>query len=229
MKKYKLAVVGATGVVGQKMIDVLLEKHLPISEYCFFASSRSAGKTIRFGDDVYLIKELTESSFNEDFDFALFSAGSETSLKYSPIAVEHGCIVIDNSSAFRMDENVPLVVPEVNPKKIFENKGIIEDDNQLKQFRNELKRIYEENKYYLSKEYEEKCKQEHAGVCQEYVLSAFEKYFSIFDRYLENPEKFWKESFFDRKRWDAPIYKTISELCYNCCQHRYNNIFCNSL
>ncbi len=129
MKNYKLAVVGATGVVGQKMIDVLLEKNLPISEYCFFASSRSAGKTIRFGDDVYLVKELTESSFDEDFDFALFSAGGETSLKYSPIAVKHGCIVIDNSSAFRMDETVPLVVPEVNPDEIFNHNGIIANPN----------------------------------------------------------------------------------------------------
>ena len=92
------------------------------------------------------------------------------------------------------------------------NDVIISRYEFIKQFRNELKRIYEENKYYLSKEYEEKCKQEHAGVCQEYVLSAFEKYFSIFDRYLENPEIFWKESFFDRKRWDAPVYKTVSEL-----------------
>ena len=129
MKNYKLAVVGATGVVGQKMIDILLEKNLPISEYCFFASSRSAGKTIRFGDDVYLVKELTESSFDEGFDFALFSAGSDTSLKYAPIAVKHGCIVIDNSSAFRMDASVPLVVPEVNSNEIFKHNGIIANPN----------------------------------------------------------------------------------------------------
>ena len=129
MKSYKLAVVGATGVVGQKMIEVLQERNLPINEFVFFASSRSAGKTIRFGNDVYLVKELTESSFNEGFDFALFSAGGDTSLKYAPIAVKHGCTVIDNSSAFRMDENVPLVVPEVNPEKIFENNGIIANPN----------------------------------------------------------------------------------------------------
>ena len=129
MKKYKLAVIGATGVVGQKIIDVLLEKNLPISEYYFFASSRSAGKTIRFGDDVYLVKELTESSFDEGFDFALFSAGGDTSLKYAPIAVKRGCIVIDNSSAFRMDENVPLVVPEVNSNEIFKHNGIIANPN----------------------------------------------------------------------------------------------------
>ena len=129
MKSYKLAVVGATGVVGQKMIEVLQERNLPINEFVFFASSRSAGKTIRFGNDVYLVKELTESSFNEGFDFALFSAGGDTSLKYAPIAVKHGCTVIDNSSAFRMDKDVPLVVPEVNSDEIFNHSGIIANPN----------------------------------------------------------------------------------------------------
>ena len=129
MKEYKLAVVGATGVVGQKMLDVLQEEDLPISEYVFFASSRSAGKTIRFGDDVYLVKELTEKSFDDGFDFALFSAGANTSLHYIPIAVNHGCTVIDNSSAFRMDSKVPLVVPEVNPNDISWHSGIIANPN----------------------------------------------------------------------------------------------------
>ncbi len=129
MKNYKLAIVGATGVVGQKMIEVLHEKNLPISEYVFFASSRSAGKSLRFGDDVYVVNELTEDSLTHNFDFALFSAGSDTSLKFSPIAVQNGCIVIDNSSAFRMDDNVPLVVPEVNPDDINWNKGIIANPN----------------------------------------------------------------------------------------------------
>ena len=129
MKKIKLAVVGATGVVGQKMIEVLQEKSLPIDEYVFFASKRSAGKTLRFGDDVYVVKELTEDSLKDGFDYALFSAGGDTSLKYAPIAAENGCIVIDNSSAFRMDENVPLVVPEVNPEDIKWHKGIIANPN----------------------------------------------------------------------------------------------------
>ena len=129
MKKYKLAVVGATGVVGQKMIEVLNESNLPINEYVFFASKRSAGKSLKFGNDVYLVKELSEDSFTEGFDFALFSAGSSTSLKYAPIAVQNGCIVIDNSSAFRMDNNVPLVVPEVNSNEIFNNHGIIANPN----------------------------------------------------------------------------------------------------
>lgn len=129
MKKCKLAVVGATGVVGQKMIEVLEEKNLPIDEYVFFASARSAGKTVKFGNDVYVVKELTEDSLKDNFDFALFSAGGETSLKYAPIASEHGCIVIDNSSAFRMNDDVPLVVLEVNPDDIKWNKGIIANPN----------------------------------------------------------------------------------------------------
>ena len=129
MNNIKLAVVGATGVVGQKIIEVLQEKNLPISEYVFFASKRSAGKTIKFGNDVYPIKELTNESLKDNFNFALFSAGSETSLKYAPIAVEHSCIVIDNSSAFRMDEKVPLVVPEVNPDDLKWHSGIIANPN----------------------------------------------------------------------------------------------------
>ena len=86
MKKCKLAVVGATGVVGQKMIEVLQEKKLPISEYVFFASKKSAGKTIKFGNDIYVVQELTEDSLKDGFDYALFSAGGETSLKCAPIA-----------------------------------------------------------------------------------------------------------------------------------------------
>lgn len=129
MKNYKLAVVGATGVVGQKMIEVLEEKKLPINEYAFFASSRSAGKTLKFMDNVYAIKELKEDSFDEGFDFALFSAGGQVSLKYAPIASKHGCIVIDNSSTFRMNADVPLVVPEVNPEDIKWHKRIIANPN----------------------------------------------------------------------------------------------------
>jgi aspartate-semialdehyde dehydrogenase len=129
MKKTKLAVVGATGVVGQKMIEVLQEKNLPIDKYTFFASKRSAGKTLKFNNDIHVIKELDDNSFEERFDFALFSAGAETSLKYAPIAKKSGCIVIDNSSAFRMDETVPLVVPEVNVEDLEWNSGIIANPN----------------------------------------------------------------------------------------------------
>ena len=128
-KTYKLAIVGATGLVGRTALKVLEEKKLPISEYVFFASSNSAGKEIIFQNKKYIVRELNEHSFDEGFDFAIFSAGSDTAKKYAPIASSHGCIVIDNSSAFRMDKNVPLVVPEVNPEEIKNNKGIIANPN----------------------------------------------------------------------------------------------------
>ena len=129
MKKYKVAVVGATGVVGEMMRKVLEEKRLPINEYTFFASAKSAGKKIEFMGKEYTVRELKEDSFEEKFDFALFSAGGETSKKYSPIAAKNGCIVIDNSSAFRINENVPLFVPEVNCEQAKKNKGIIANPN----------------------------------------------------------------------------------------------------
>lgn len=129
MKKYKLALVGATGVVGRMAIKVLEEKKLPIYEYAFFASKKSAGSKIVFNEKEYIVKELNEHSFDEGFDFAIFSAGGDTSKKYSPIAASHGCIVVDNSSAFRMDDKVPLVVPEVNPEEIKNNNGIIANPN----------------------------------------------------------------------------------------------------
>ena len=129
MKDLKLAVVGATGVVGRAAIKVLEEKKLPISSYTFFASKKSSGKKIMFMEKGYTVQELTEQSFDKGFDFAIFSAGGETSKKYAPIAASKGCIVVDNSSAFRMDEDVPLVVPEVNAQEIRKNKGIIANPN----------------------------------------------------------------------------------------------------
>ena len=129
MKNYKLAIVGATGVVGRTALKVLEEKNLPISEYVLFASNKSAGKKVKFMNKEYVVKELTEHSFDEGFDFAIFSAGGETSRKYAPIAASKGCIVVDNSSAFRMDKDVPLVVPEVNPEEIKNNHGIIANPN----------------------------------------------------------------------------------------------------
>ena len=129
MKDLKLAVVGATGVVGRAAIKVLEEKKLPISSYTFFASKKSSGKKIMFMEKEYTVQELTEQSFDEGFDFAIFSAGGETSKKYAPIAASKGCIVVDNSSAFRMDKDVPLVVPEVNAQEIRKNKGIIANPN----------------------------------------------------------------------------------------------------
>ncbi len=129
MKHYKLAIVGATGVVGSTALKVLEEKKLPISEYVLFASCKSAGKKVNFMNKEYVIKELNENSFDEGFDFAIFSAGGEIAKKYAPIAVSKGCIVVDNSSAFRMDQDVPLVVPEVNKEEIANNKGIIANPN----------------------------------------------------------------------------------------------------
>ena len=129
MKNYKLALVGATGVVGRTALDVLKEFHLPISEYAFFASKRSAGTKITFDEREYTVQELTETSFDEGFDYAIFSAGGETAKHFAPIAASKGCVVIDNSSAFRMDEDVPLVVSEVNPEDAFENHGIIANPN----------------------------------------------------------------------------------------------------
>jgi len=129
MKKFKIAVVGATGMVGRTFLAVLEERNLPISEIFFFASSKSAGKTITFKGKDYIVEELTENSFDRGIDIALFSAGAGTSLKFAPIAAEKGCVVIDNSSAWRMDPKVPLVVPEVNPEDIKWNNGIIANPN----------------------------------------------------------------------------------------------------
>ena len=128
-KKYKLAIVGATGLVGRTALKVLEEKNLPNFEYKLFCSKKSAGTSLNFLGKEYIAEELTDTSFDEGFDFAIFSAGGDTSKHFSPIAASKGCIVIDNSSAFRMDEDVPLVVPEVNPDDISWNHGIIANPN----------------------------------------------------------------------------------------------------
>lgn len=129
MKKVNLAVVGATGMVGRTFLKVLEEKQLPIDNFYVFASSRSAGSKVKFNDKEYTVEELTETSFDRGIDIALFSAGGSTSEKFSPIAASKGCIVIDNSSAWRMNPKVPLVVPEVNPEDIEWNNGIIANPN----------------------------------------------------------------------------------------------------
>lgn len=130
MKNAKVAVVGATGMVGQTFLKVLEEKNLPVAEYTFFASARSAGKQIQFAGKDYTIEELTKNSFDKGFDYALFSAGGSISEEFAPIAAEKGCIVIDNSSQWRMDPEVPLVVPEVNPQDVKDvKKGIIANPN----------------------------------------------------------------------------------------------------
>ena len=128
-KIYKLAIVGATGLVGRTALKVLEEKQLPNFEYKLFCSKKSAGTKLNFMGKEYITNELTENSFDEGFDFAIFSAGGETSKKYAPIAASKGCTVIDNSSYFRMHEDIPLVVPEVNPEDIKKNKGIIANPN----------------------------------------------------------------------------------------------------
>lgn len=129
MKEYKIAIVGATGLVGRTFLKVLEEKKLPVKEYVLFASKRSAGKKMSFMGKEYTVQELTDHSFDDGFDFALFSAGGSTSGKFAPIAAEHGCIVVDNSSFWRMHDDVPLVVPEVNIEDAKNNKGIIANPN----------------------------------------------------------------------------------------------------
>ena len=129
MKKLNVAVVGATGMVGRTFLKVLEEEKLPVENYYLFASARSAGSKVEFMGKEYTIEELTESSFDRGIDIALFSAGGSISEKFAPIAASKGCVVIDNSSAWRMDKEVPLVVPEVNPEDIKWNKGIIANPN----------------------------------------------------------------------------------------------------
>ena len=129
MKNFKIAIVGATGLVGISVLKVLEEKKLPIEKYSLFATKNSAGKKLSILGNDYIVEELTEQSFDEGFDFAILAAGGEISEKYAPIASKKGCIVIDNSSYFRMHEDVPLVVPEVNFEDVYSNKGIIANPN----------------------------------------------------------------------------------------------------
>ncbi len=129
MKKINIAVVGATGMVGRTFLKVLEERNFPFENIYCFASKRSAGKTVTCKGQEITVEELNESSFDRDIDIALFSAGGETSEKYAPIAASKGVIVIDNSSAFRMVKDVPLVVPEVNPEALKNHKNIIANPN----------------------------------------------------------------------------------------------------
>ncbi len=127
-KEYNIAVVGASGLVGRKMLQVLDERNFPINNLVLLASERSAGKIIKFKGKEYTVKQLAHNSF-EGIDIALFSAGGSTSKEYAPSAVKSKCIVIDNSSAWRMVENVPLVVPEVNSDKLAKHNYIIANPN----------------------------------------------------------------------------------------------------
>lgn len=130
MKKYNLAVVGATGMVGAKMLEVLSERNLPVNEYFFFASEKSAGKTVDFMGKTYKILLLSEKSVAAaNVDIALFAVRKEISLIYAPLFARKGTLVIDNSSAWRRNEKVPLVVPECNEKEILNHRGIIANPN----------------------------------------------------------------------------------------------------
>ena len=127
---YNVAIVGATGNVGRKFLEILEERNFPVKELYLFASKRSAGKTLKFKGEDVLVEELCEANIeNKKIDFALFSAGGSVSLEFAPIFAKHGAVVIDNNSAWRMDKEVPLVVPEVNPEDVKWHKGIIANPN----------------------------------------------------------------------------------------------------
>jgi len=127
-EQYRVAIAGATGAVGVEFLRLLEERHFAISKLLLLASARSAGKTMRFDGRDLLVEELTENSF-ENVDIAFFSAGGSISKKYAPIAARAGAVVVDNSSAFRMDPKVPLVIPEINPEAIAAHDGIIANPN----------------------------------------------------------------------------------------------------
>ena len=126
--KYNVAIVGATGAVGNEMIEVLEERGFPVGDLKFFASERSAGETLPYKEEEFEVELLGEKVFH-GIDIALFSAGEKISLEFAPKAVQAGAVVIDNSSAFRMDPQVPLVVPEVNPGAVKRHQGIIANPN----------------------------------------------------------------------------------------------------
>jgi aspartate-semialdehyde dehydrogenase len=121
-------VVGATGAVGIEMIKTLEKRNFPVGKLTLLASARSAGKKLKFRGEDITVQELTQDSF-KGIDIALFSAGSSISKEYAPIAARTGCVVVDNSSAFRMDEKVPLVIPEINAGDVKLHKGIIANPN----------------------------------------------------------------------------------------------------
>lgn len=125
---YNVAVVGVTGAVGEEMLKILSQRDFPVSNLKALASERSEGKTLKFGSEEVKVERLTPSSFKE-IEIALFSAGTSISREFSPIAVQAGAVVVDNSAAFRMDPNAPLVVPEVNPHAAKNHKGIIANPN----------------------------------------------------------------------------------------------------
>ena len=127
-KKLTVAVVGATGAVGREMLKTLHEREFPATEVRAFASARSAGSKVPFGERELTVEELKEDVF-EGIDLAIFSAGGAASQKFSPHAAHAGCVVVDNSAAWRMDDRCPLVVPEVNASALDAHQGIIANPN----------------------------------------------------------------------------------------------------
>ena len=126
--KYNVAVAGATGAVGRKMLEILRERNFPVDRLKLLASARSAGTSLEFKGEQVTVEELRHDSF-EGVDIALFSTGASVSQEFAPSAVKSNCVVIDNSSAYRMEKDVPLIVPEVNPGAIGEDPGIIANPN----------------------------------------------------------------------------------------------------
>ena len=127
-KEYHIAVVGATGAVGAELLRVLERRNFPVSKLRALASARSAGKEVQFSNKPIMVEELGENSF-DSIDIAFFSAGGETSRKFVPIARKGGVVVIDNSSVFRMDSDVPLVIPEINGQDVKDHRGLIANPN----------------------------------------------------------------------------------------------------
>src|SRR5437667_8831752 len=128
MKKYHVAIVGATGAVGQELLRVLERRNFPVASLRPISSARSAGKSVRFRDESVPVQQLDGGLF-EKIDVAFFSAGGKISRKYVPIACQADAIVIDNSSAFRMEAQLPLVIPEINPEDVRRHRGLIANPN----------------------------------------------------------------------------------------------------
>ena len=128
MKKFNIAILGATGAVGREMLKVLYERKFPVGTIKALASANSAGKTVPFGDSEIVIEEATENSF-EGMDYVLGAVSNAMSKKFAPYVVKAGAVYIDNSSAFRLEDDVPLVIPQINPEDAFNNKGIIANPN----------------------------------------------------------------------------------------------------
>ena len=128
MVDYNVAVMGATGAVGEVLLEILAQRSFPVGELRLLASEKSAGKNLKFADSEIAVQELKENSF-ENIDIVLASAGGSLSKKFNPHAVAAGAVVVDNTSAYRMDPEVPLVVPEINPQDLSWHKGIIANPN----------------------------------------------------------------------------------------------------